>query len=174
MKLFKLIIFLFILLLFNISKINAEQIVYINMEKIMKQSKAGKHIIDKISKSNEKNINKFKKIEEDLKKQEQDLISKKNVISQNEFQTKLDNLKKKISEYRSKRQNIIQESTKKRVQASAEFSQKIKPILGDYAAKNNISIIVQKKNIIMGKKELDITLDIIKIVEEKIKKIKFD
>ena len=174
MKLFKLIIFFFILLLFNISKINAEQIVYINMEKIMKQSKAGKHIIDKISKSNEKNINKFKKIEEDLKKQEQDLISKKNVMSQNEFQTKLNDLKKKISEYRSKRQNIIQESTKKRVQASAEFSQKIKPILGDYAAKNNISIIVQKKNIIMGKKELDITDDVLKIVDEKITKIKFD
>jgi len=174
MKLFKLLIFVFLLLLFNISKINAEQIVYINMEKIMKQSKAGKHIIDKISKSNEKNINKFKKIEEDLKKQEQDLISKKNVISQNEFQTKLDNLKKKISEYRSKRQNIIKESTKKRVQASAEFSQKIKPILGDYAAKNNISIIVQKKNIIMGKKELDITDDVLKIVDEKITKIKFD
>ena len=174
MKLFKLIIFFFILLLFNISKINSEQIVYINMEKIMKQSKAGKHIIDKISKSNEKNINKFKKIEEDLKKQEQDLISKKNVMSQNDFQTKLDDLKKKISEYRSKRQNIIQESTKKRVQASAEFSQKIKPILGDYAAKNNISIIVQKKNIIMGKKELDITDDVLKIVDEKITKIKFD
>ena len=100
--------------------------------------------------------------------------SKKNVISENEFKTKLDDLKKQITEYRLKRQNIIQESTKKRVQASAEFSNQIKPILGDYAAKNNISIIVQKKNIIMGKKELDITLDILKIVDEKIKKIKFD
>ena len=49
---------------------------YINMEKIMKESKAGKEIISKISKSNEKNINKFKKIETDLKKKEQDLISK--------------------------------------------------------------------------------------------------
>ena len=73
----KLIIILFLLLFININKINAEQIVYINMEKIMKESKAGKQIIDRISKSNEKNINKFKKIEEDLKKQEQDLISKK-------------------------------------------------------------------------------------------------
>ncbi len=170
----KLIIILFLLLFININKINAEQIVYINMEKIMKESKAGKQIIDRISKSNEKNINKFKKIEEDLKKQEQDLISKKNVISENEFKTKLDDLKKQITEYRLKRQNIIQESTKKRVQASAEFSNQIKPILGDYAAKNNISIIVQKKNIIMGKKELDITLEILKIVDEKIKKIKFD
>ena len=60
-------------------------------------------------------------------------------------------LKKQITEYRSKRQNIIQESTKKRVQASAEFSQKIKPILGDYAAENNISIIEWPKKLIKYK-----------------------
>ena len=174
MKLFKLIIFFFILLLFNISKINAEQIVYINMEKIMKESKAGKGIIKKINKSNEANISKFKKIEDDLKEQEKKLIAKKNVISEEEFKSKIEELRKKISEYRTKRQNIIQESTKKRVRVSAEFSHKVKPILGDYAAKNNISIIVQKKIIIMGKTELDITDDILKIVDEKIKKIKFD
>ena len=174
MKSYKLIIIISLLFIFTFEKTNAEQIVYINMEKIMKTSKAGKQIINKIAKSNEKNINKFKNIEDDLIKQEQDLISKKNVLSENEFKSKLENLKKEISEYRAKRQNVIQESTKKRVQASAEFSQKIKPILGDYAAKNNIAIIVQKKNIIMGKKELDITDDILKIVDEKIKKIKFD
>ena len=112
MKLFNLLIILFFVLFFNTLKIYADQIVYINMEKIMKESKAGKQIINKISKSNEKNINNFKKIEDDLKKQEQDLISKRNVISESEFQTKLDDLKKKISEYRTKRQNIIQESTK--------------------------------------------------------------
>ena len=167
-----LLIFILAFLIFN--KVLSEQIVYINIEKIMKESKAGKKIIEKISKSNEDNINKFKKIEEDLKKQEQDLISKKNVISENEFQTKLESLKKQISEYRNKRQNIIQETTKKRMQASIEFSNKIKPILTDYASKNDISIIVQKKNILMGKKELDITDDVLIIVDEKISKIKFD
>ena len=174
MNLSKLFFISLLLIFFNFGKIFAEQIVYINMEKIMKESKAGKQIINQISKANEKNINKFKKIEEDLKNQEQGLISKKNVISETEFQKKLDSLKKEISEYRSKRQNIIQETTKKRLQASAQFSNQIKPILGDYAAENNISIIVQKKNIIMGKKELDITSDILKIVDEKISKIKFD
>ena len=140
----------------------------------MKASKAGKQIMNKIAKSNEKNINKFKNIEDDLIKQEQDLISKKNVLSENEFKSKLENLKKEISEYRAKRQDIINETTKKRIEASAEFSNRIKPILGDYAAQNNISIIVQKKNIIMGKKELDITDDILKIVDKEISKIKFD
>tara|TARA_B100000401_G_scaffold262123_1_gene178388 strand:- start:18 stop:452 length:435 start_codon:yes stop_codon:yes gene_type:complete len=144
------------------------------MEKIMKVSKAGKKIIEKINKSNEVNINKFKKIEEDLKEQERKLISKQNVISEDEFKSKIEELRKKISEYRMKRQNIIQEATQKRIKVSAEFSNKIKPILGEYAAKNNISIIVQKKNIIMGKTELDITDDILKIVDEQIPTIKFE
>ena len=140
----------------------------------MKVSKAGKKIIEKINKSNEVNINKFKKIEEDLKEQERKLISKQNVISEDEFKSKIEELRKKISEYTMKRQNIIQEATQKRIKVSAEFSNKIKPILGEYAAKNNISIIVQKKNIIMGKTELDITDDILKIVDEQIPTIKFE
>ena len=140
----------------------------------MKVSKAGKKIIEKINNSNEVNINKFKKIEEDLKEQERKLISKQNVISEDEFKSKIEELRKKISEYRMKRQNIIQEATQKRIKVSAEFSNKIKPILGEYAAKNNISIIVQKKNIIMGKTELDITDDILKIVDEQIPTIKFE
>ena len=174
MNLVKLLLISLLFYFFYFGKTYADQIVYINMEKIMKESKAGKKIIQQISKDNQTNINKFKKIEEDLKKQEQDLISKQNVISENEFKQKLESLKKEISEYRTKRQNIIQETTKKRLQASAKFSNEIKPILGDYAAENNISIIVQKKYIIMGKKELDITSDILKIVDKKISKIKFD
>ena len=141
----------FVIFLFT-SWSNAEQIVYINIEKIMKESKAGKQIIQSITKSNELNINKFKKIEEDLRAQEKDLLAKKNVISEDEFQKKFDKLKKEISEYRSKRQNIINDTTKKRIEASADFSNRIKPILGDYAAKNNIAIIVQKKKYNNGKK----------------------
>ena len=174
MKPIKLFFIFLFLIFFNPGKTFADQVVYINMEKIMKESKAGRQIIDQISKTNEKNINNFKKIEEDLKKQEQDLIAKKNVLSEDEFKKNLESLKNEITVYRTKRQNTIKETTKKRLQASAQFSNQIKPILGEYAAENNISIIVQRKNIIMGKKELDITSDILKIVDEKISKIKFD
>jgi len=170
----KLLFISLIFTLFYFSNSIAEKIVYINMEKIMKESKAGKKIIENITKTNEKNIKQFKKIEEQLKKNEEDLIAKKNVLSPEEFQSKLNELRKKIDDYRSKRQNIIQDIAKKRLGASAEFSKKIKPILGDYAAKNDISVIFQKRNIIMGKTELDITDYILKIVDEQISKIKFD
>ena len=65
------------LYLLQSSNLLAEKIVYLNIEKIMKTSKAGQSIIKKINETNQKNLKKFKKIEEDLKNDEQDLIAKK-------------------------------------------------------------------------------------------------
>ena len=50
----------------------------------------------------------------------------------------------------------------------------IQPILSEYSEKNSISLIIDKKNIIVGKTLLDITDDILKIVDEKIGKIQLD
>ena len=49
-----------------------------------------------------------------------------------------------------------------------EFFKKIKPILLTNMLKKIILNIVQKKNIILGNEELDITDDIIRIVDQKI------
>ena len=156
----------------NISLAYAEKIVYIDMDKIMKISKAGKDAISKINDQKKKDVSKFQKIEKELKSKEEDLIAKKNVISAEEFNKKLENLSKEINNYRTLRQDAIDLSTKSRLNASADFAEKIKPILADYASENNIDMIIQKKNIIMGKTDLDITNEILKIVDKKINKLK--
>ena len=165
----------FVLILFfsmNISLAFAEKIVYIDMDKIMQISKAGKNAISKINDQKKKDVSKFQKIEKELKSREQDLITKKNVISAEEFNKKLETLTKEINNYRTLRQEAIDLSTKSRLNASADFAEKIKPILADYASENNIDMIIQKKNIIMGKTDLDITEAILKIVDKKINKLK--
>ena len=165
----------FVLILFfsmNISLAFAEKIVYIDMDKIMQISKAGKNAIAKINDQKKKDVSKFQKIEKELKSREEDLITKKNVISADEFNKKLENLSKEINNYRALRQEAIDLSTKSRLNASADFAEKIKPILADYASENNIEMIIQKKNIIMGKTDLDITDEILKIVDKKINKLK--
>ena len=156
----------------NINFANAEKIVYIDMDKIMQISKAGKEAISKINNQKKKDVTKFQKIEKDLKSKEEELIAKKNVLSEEEFQNKLGSLSKEINNYRSLRQEAIDLSTKSRLNASADFAEKIKPILADYASKNNIDMIIQKKNIIMGKPDLDITDEILIIVDKKINKLK--
>tara|TARA_Y100000816_G_scaffold124668_1_gene87703 strand:- start:279 stop:809 length:531 start_codon:yes stop_codon:yes gene_type:complete len=167
----------FVLILYfclNSNSVFANKIVYINMDKIMQISKAGKEAISKINDQKKKDVSKFQKIEKDLKSKEEELISKKNVISAEEFNKKLDSLSKEINNYRTLRQEAIDLSTKSRLNASADFSEKIKPILAEYAKENNIDMIIQKKNIIMGKTDLDITDDILKIVDKKINKLKIN
>ena len=163
-----------ILFLFLSSNSRADTIVYIDIDKILQNSKAGKLVIKKLNKTNEENIKKFKKIEEDIKKEEKDLVAKKNVLSAEEFKKKLRELNNKINDYRETRRNAIDSVTKNRIAATADFAQKIKPILTDYAKENNIDMIIQKKNIIMGKSELDITKIILDIVDKEISKLKIN
>ena len=164
---------LLIIFYFSVSA-NAEKIVYLDMDRIMQLSKAGKVAIEKINNQKKKDVNKFRKIEEDLKTQETDLINKKNVLTNEEFNKKIGSLTKKINDYRKLRQEAIDSSTKNRLNASADFAIQIKPILAEYAGNNNIDMVIQKKNIIMGKSSLDITDEILKIVDTKISNLKIN
>ena len=64
--------------------------------------------------------------------------------------------------------------TQKRALMTSSFLNQIKPIMADYSDKNSISIIIEKKNIFMGKNDLDITDEVLKIVDAKISKIQLD
>ena len=50
----------------------------------------------------------------------------------------------------------------------------IQPILTEYIDKNNISILLDKKNILIGKNELDITQDIIILLNKEINKMELE
>ena len=47
----------------------------------------------------------------------------------------------------------------------------LNPIINDYSKEKSISIIFQKKNIVSGRNDLDITTDILNLLNNKIKKI---
>ena len=63
---------------------------------------------------------------------------------------------------------------KKKINATEQLFKSIEPILIDYSNKNSISIFLQKKNIVIGKSELNKTSEILKIVNQKIKKIELN
>ena len=50
----------------------------------------------------------------------------------------------------------------------------LNPILIEYSDTNTISMIFKKKDLIIGKRELDITDEIIKIINIKIKEFKVE
>ncbi len=66
---------------------------------------------------------------------------------------------------------MINDIQQKRIKYLSIFAKKINPILSDYSKKNSISMIIDKKNIVVGKGDLDITSEILKIVDNEITKI---
>ena len=101
-------------------------------------------------------------------------LDQKSVITKEEFEKKIINLRNKASVYRKERNENLNNLNNQRLDATTKMISLIRPILSDYSEANSISLIIQKRNIIIGKTSLDITNDILKIVDENIKKISVD
>ena len=144
------------------------------MNKILNTSLAGKKILEKISIIDKKNSNKFKKIEDKLIVEEKKIKQQKNILSKDEFQNKVIDLRKNASTFSSDVIKSKNDLIQKKQRSMNKLIEILNPILSDYASKNSISIILQKKNIIIGKKELDVTNEILTILNKKITNIKIN
>jgi Skp family chaperone for outer membrane proteins len=157
----------------NFSAVNAnESILYVDMNKIMTTSTVGKSVNSKLKKFNETNLKKFTKTLENLKSQEKELMAQKNVLDENEFQVKINLIRKGFNEYKKSIDDYNRNLNKKTIESKALILKNLTPILSEYAKKNSTSLILNKKNVIIGKTSLDITDKIIKELNNKIKDIK--
>ena len=166
-KIFVIIIFLFC----NNLSYAENLIVYIDMEKILNESKSGMSINKQLEKIHKMNIKEFKKIEDELKRKEESIIAQKNILSKEDYTKKIKILRDNTNSYRKNRQEKINLLTKKRMESSSKLLSIINPILSDYSKVNNISIILQKKNVVLAKTDLNITNNIIDILNSKIESI---
>ena len=173
-KIKSLLVLIFFIFFSKISLSEENKIVYVDINKIMTNSVAGKSISSQLEKNHKKNIAKFKKIEEELKKEETKIVSQRNVISKEEFEKKIISLRDKANNFRKERNDNINNLNNQRLEATSKMITLVRPILSEFSDKNSISLIIDKKNIIIGKSLLDITDDILKIVNEKIGTIQLD
>ena len=169
-----LLLLIFFIFFSKISLSHEKTIVYIDLNKIMNNSIAGISITSQLENNHKKNISKFKNIEEELKKEEAEIISQKNVITKEEFEKKIIDLRDKANKFRKERNDNINNLNNQRLEATSKMITLVRPILSEFSDKNSISLIIDKKNIIIGKTLLDITDDILKIIDEKIGKIQLD
>ena len=174
MKIKSLLLLIFFIFFSKISLSHEKTIVYIDLNKIMNNSIAGKSISSQLENNHKKNISKFKNIEEKLKKEEADIISQKNVITKEEFEKKIINLRDKANKFRKERNDNINNLNNQRLEATSKMITLVRPILSEFSDQNSFSLIIDKKNIIIGKTALDITDDVLKIIDQKIGKIKLD
>ena len=159
---------------FTLSYAEEQKIVYLNVDKIMQQSIAGKSIKKQLENLYNKNMEKFKKNDEILKNKEKKLIAQKNILSQEDFQKELTSLRKEIINFQKEQVKARDNINKLRIGATNKLISQLSPILQEYAKNNSVSLILQKKNIVMGKKEIEITDEILELTNKEIKNIKIN
>ena len=169
---FNILFFLIIsFFLFSTKVTYSENVAYIDIDFIMNNSLAGKSITNNLEKSFKGENDKLNNLENELKEKEKNLVSQKNLLKEEEFKKKVEILKKEINNYKENRKKLVKEFNSKKIESTKILLSKINPILADYSKENSIDIIFQKKNIVIGKKNLDITEDIINLLNSKVKKI---
>ena len=165
------LIFFFLFLIFFLTKsYSSENIIFIDFDKIMNQSNIGQIINSQIKDFNKKKNDEIKILKSNLKKKEETLVKQKNIISSDDFNKRYNNLKKEIDDYNILNQEVIQSQKNYLINQKKKLIDLLQPILADYMKRNDIKFIMNKQNILIGREELNKTLEIIDIVNKKINK----
>jgi outer membrane protein len=168
---FRLIVISTVLFSFIFTSANSD-ISFIDMDKVLSSTKVGSSVIKQIIEIEKANSVEFKKKEKELKDKEAKIIAQKNILDSEEFNKKVSNLRSQINDYNLNRQKILKSINKKKIDNTKELLKLINPLLIKYSEDNSISIILQKKDIIVGKNNLDITNDVIEIIDKNISEFK--
>jgi len=161
-------IFIILISFFIVTNSYANKIVYIDMDYILNHSTKGKNISQILKNENKTTTDKLNKIEESLKIEEKQIISKKNLLNNDQFRKLIQEFQIKIDNFNSEKKIAINLLNKKKINLTKDFINQINPIFIEFAEKNSISIILKKKDIIMGDSSLDKTLELLNLVNEKI------
>jgi outer membrane protein len=160
--------FFFTYLIFSSNALSHDLVAYVDLDYLLKNSKRGKSIVLKLNNINTNNIKKIKDRELILKKNEKDLLKNKNVISNEVFNQKLEKLKNEIEIFRKDNFKTRQSLDELKQKELNNFLKNLEPLLSTYMKENSIDILLDKKNVFIGKVENDITKNLLKIVDENI------
>ena len=148
-----------------------DKIAFIDLIYLFNNSTAGKKINDQIEMKTKKlnlQVDEYKK---NINSEKETLNTQQNVIAEDDYKKKIIKIETDIKEFNTiiaTKQNEISIFNNK---AKAEFSKELRKILEEYSMKNSISIIIRKENLLIGKKNLDITKDILNLFNKNVKTI---
>lgn len=164
---FKAILFFFFF--FSNYLLAENKIVFINIDKIINESKIGKKFNEQLDKSYKKLNEELLLAKKEIEKKEKEINNQKNILSEEELNKKLNELRKVINDHNLKKRNIDKNFRDQKIKQTNVLVQNLNKILAKYAEDNSISFVLQKKNIVIGKNDLDITNQIMEIFNKEVK-----
>ena len=168
------ILFLFLILIYPFNLKAENQVYFINLKKVLNESKAGSAAQEKLVKEFENQDKKFKNESNALKKQETELINQRKTLSADEYKKKVSSLRKKNVDFQNRRRNASSNFVKKKNNARNQLLKSLNPILQKYMDENGIMMIMNEKNVILANSKVDLTNIIIDLLNKELKSIKLN
>ena len=140
---------------------------YIDFKYILNSSVAGKKAQDELKKRLDQGVASLEKKEKTIQEEEKKLIQQKKIISPEEYKKKISELRKNVSNLQKERNKIIGDVSKQRAKAKSELLKNLNPIIHDYMKEKKIRMVINKKDLISADENLDITKDIMQILNKK-------
>ena len=163
---------LVIVLMLTNQAFSEQKIAFIDMDKILSTSKPGSSILKQLTDLNNKNSKFLKDEKKKFQEKETKLIAQKNILSEADFKNKLNELKSEIKNYNQNRNKMLADFNKLKIDNTNSLLRLINPILIKFSNDKEIAIILQKKDLVVAKTQLDITDEVIKIVNSEVKEFK--
>jgi len=142
-------------------------IVFIDIDFLIESSIFGKKISQDLNKIYNNDIKKINSIEKKLIEQENEIKKIQNIISKKELNDKISKLRNDINTFDLEKKNTAKKFSEIKSIKFKDFFNKINPLISDYMEKKSINMIIEKKNIFIGRNTNDITNEILEIINSK-------
>ena len=174
MCIIKRLLIIFVLFSFNYNHLAADTPYFLDFKKILNQSEAGKKAQTFLKNKLDKGIKNIKDKEKKLQEEERKIIQQKKVISAEEYKKKVSELRKKVTDLQKQRNSLLASVADQRSKARNELLKNLNPIISDYMKEKKIRMVVDKKSLLLADENLDITKDILSLLNQKLKSIKLN
>ena len=144
---------------------------YLDFKYILNESDAGKKANKTLQNQFDQGVKTLKDKEKKLQKEEKEIIQQKKLLSPEEYKKKITTLRTKVSSLQKERNSRLESVSKKRRNARNQLLGALNPIVKNFMAEKNIKLVLDKKSILLGDENLDITKDIMVLLNKKMKSI---
>ena len=163
----KIFVLFFFYVFFLTNSFAAQNVAYIDMDFVIKNSNLGKSVLKKIKNLDESNIKELKSYDIEIKKLKSDFKAKENLLSEEVLNNEIEKLNDKISSFIVKKDNMIKELGEYKKNELNEFYKKINPILEIYMSENNLDIILDIKTVVIGKSNFNASEGLVEAINKK-------
>ena len=147
---------------------------FLDFKFILNESNAGKKAQIFLKTKLEKGIKDLKIKEKNIQEEEKKIIQQKKIISPEEYRKKVSGLRSKVSSLQKERNNLLDSVAKQRSTAKKELLKNLNPIIKKYMEDNKIRMVVDKKSLLLADEKLNITKEILDLLNKKLNTIKLN